>query len=524
MSADHSQTEYKKYVNLLFDWHKLVLFFLLTGVTLGFAFYLNEPKIYESSASLMYQQQRINPTRLSPDDERRIEEMVNSVAEQVLSRTNLRSIIEEHDLYSDLRKNIPMEDVIERMREKDVSIRMGRQRGNVFSVYYRGQDPEKSMRVTNALSSRFIEENIRLREQRATETTRYIQDELRMSKRELEAQEQEMRDYKLRHYNEMPDQRAANMARLNSLQEQYQSTQSRIHDLEQTRLLVSEQIEIRRNLHRTQAGSVTAGDEPGSGELAAARRTLQEKLSRYTAEHPLVRRAQNRVEHLESERARLHAELEGDGALAEEGVENPVGVQGVRINELSVQLREIEMNLARLRSDAEETREKMRRYQEWIDAAPVREAEWSALTRGYEQLKRYHDDLLSESLAAEAAETLERRQQGSQFRVVDPAYLPKTPIKGSFLNILAVVAGAGGVAGAGLVIGLGMLDTSFRGVREVENYLDAPVVCALPLIVTRAEKRRKMAKNILWFLIFSVWAAAIVAATGYLYLIGEIFL
>ena len=527
MNNEQSQADLlKKYLNLFFEWHRLILFCLLVAVSGGYAFYLNAPDIYESNASVMYQQQRVNPSSMSPDDERRIEEMVNTVAEQVMSRSSLERVIREHGLYSEMREDMPIEDVIARMRSQDISVNIDRGRGNVFSVSYRGPDPEKTMRVTNTLASLFIEENLRYREERAADTTRYIQEELRMSKEVLEEKEAKMRDYKMQHYNEMPEQRASNMNRLNALQEQYQTTQSRINDLEQTRLLISEQIETRRDMGRLAAGSVgSEGNGRPAGErdeLSEARRELRDMLSRYTPEHPAVRRAETRVRQLESEQSALIAGArEREDAGAEQDLEPEV--RDPRIAELTTQLREIELNLRNLRRDARETRERMAQYQEWIDAAPVREAEWSALTRDYDELRTYHDNLLAQSLSAEAAESLEKRQQGSQFRVIDPAFRPTTPSKGSFLNILIMAAGLGGVAGIGLVMGFSMLDTSFRDARDLESYLQIPITCAVPELVTPAEKRRKLAKNILWVLFFAAWIAAIGAVTVYLYLEGVIF-
>lgn len=522
MNTELPQTDVvKKHANLIFDWHKLIIFCLLLAVSYGYTTYLRMPKIYESKASIVYQQQRINPSRLSPDDEKQFGEMVNTTTQQVMSRSSLERIIREFDLYPELRTTRPIEDVIEQMRNRDVLVEMGRGKGNVFTVAYQGRDPQKAMRVANALASRFIEENLRLREERVMGTTRYIQDELRMSKEVLDKQEGEMRDYKLKHYNEMPDQRASNMSRLNALQEQFQSTQRRMHELEQTRNLISEQIENRRDLYRLRAGSVDTGvsTERGRGrdDLSEARRNLQEMLARYTEEHPAVKRAENRVRQLEAQRAGYDQSADGqdDGGLTPEE-------HDPRINELGVQLREIEMNLQTLRSDSEKIREQMEKFQKWIDMAPVREAEWSALTRNYNQLKNYHDNLLSQSLAAEAAESLEKRQQGSQFKVVDAAYLPTTPVKGSFTKILFMAIGAGLAVGVGFVVLFSFLDTSFKDAREMEDYLEVPVTCAIPQIVTREEQKRQTFKNSLWLIFFGGWLLSIMAATVYFYIQGEI--
>jgi capsular polysaccharide biosynthesis protein len=81
------------------------------------------------------------------------------------------------------------------------------------------------------------------------------------------------------------------------------------------------------------------------------------------------------------------------------------------------------------------------------------------------------------------ASNLERRQQGEQFRVMDPANLPEEP---SFPNRPLF---AGGGLGIGLGLGLGLalllefLDKSIRTEVDVEFYLKVPTLALLPTVV-----------------------------------------
>jgi len=514
MSAKQSQLDIlSKYLNLLIRGHKLIIVCLLLAVTAAIPYYIRLPDIYQSSASIIYQEQNINPTRSAPRQEMRFEEMVNTVTQQVLSRKNLEDIIKKFNLYPSMQKEFPLENIMERLREKDVSVNVDRRRGNVFSVSFKYNDPQKVRQVTNALASKFIEENLRMREEQAKERASYIQDELRMSKEKLHEKEAQMRDYKLKHYNEMPQQRESNMNRLNALQEQLQAIQSNIHNLEQTRLLISEQLELRRNMMAEGTGSGTSGADSevqgAAGQLAEARSRRKELLSRYTSEHPSVRRIEKRISSLESE-------LEGQFGAQGESDEGPeVEARDSRIRELSLQLKEIDLDLENLRKESKNIREQIKTYQEWIDAAPVREAEWAALTRDYDELRSYHDELLSQSLAAEAAESLEKRQQGSRFKIVDSAFLPNTPMKGPFPKILLVSMALGLLVGGGMILGFDFMDTSFKDRRELEEFIQIPVTCVLPLIITESEARRNRIKNVMWYCSFAVWFFALIGAAVY---------
>ncbi|MCF8109943.1 MAG: hypothetical protein K9J85_00490 [Desulfobacteraceae bacterium] len=528
----------KNYMNLLVKRSRLIAVCILVAVTAGLLFYLSQPKIYESSASIIYQEQRINPSRFSPDETRQMREMVNTVAQQVMSRGNLENMIGSYNLYQNPEKEPSMAGLIARARD-NIDVTMARDRGNVFSVSFQGKDPSTVMDVTNWLASKFIEENLRVREERARETSSYIHDELRMAKQRLNKKEAEMRDYKLKHYNEMPEQREANMGRLNALQEQFQALQTNIYNLEQTRLLMSEQLEIRRSLRDEETAAASgAGEEGGSTtaqELAEARSALNDLLDRYKSEHPEVKRQEQRIrrieERLETERRQRQAEVEErelpgvrdtEETLVGERDAEFLSQQDTRIGELAARIREIDVNLKTLRKESDNILEQIRNYQQWVEAAPIREAEWAALTRDYEELRDYHDELLSQSLAAEAAESLEVRQKGSQFKVVDPAFMPKTPIKGTFLKILLASIAAGLAAGGGIAFGLDFMNTSFKDAKEVENFLQLPVTCALPLIVTETEQRRARIKSIAWFSFFTVWVAVLITAAVYFWQQGDI--
>ena len=150
--------------------------------------------------------------------------------------------------------------------------------GDTFRVVYMGNDPVKVVRVANALAARFIEENMKYRELRASETSAYTEEELEMAKKMLDGKEVVMRDYKLQFYNEMPDQREVNMSRLISLQNHDQSRQESIQNLERTRALLRDQIGTRKELMQARQESSGSSDDASQGL------SRQDKLERLRAE------------------------------------------------------------------------------------------------------------------------------------------------------------------------------------------------------------------------------------------------
>ena len=520
----------KRYVDIVFRRKALILTCFLLGIAAGLAFYLRQPKIYSSSSLLSYQQQRVNPARMSPDDELRIRDIVSTLTQIVTSRTNLEQIITDLELYEDLRQKMPMEDVIEVMR-KNIEITPSN-RGDTFQVAFSGSDPAQVARVTNALAARFIEENLKEREKRASETSAYTKDELQMAKEMLDRKEAILRDYKLKNYNEMPEQQTNNMARLIALQEQYQNRQDSIQDLERTRVLIQDQIAARRSIiaeNESLRVVLAQGRTPQPVQVVESDRDrlkrlnaeLQQLKQKYTDKHPAVKQLNRRITQLEQSLA-----LEGAPQSSADGSEGPGPVQRQDENllDLQLQLKDIALSIKALTKEKEELQKTIKEYETWVAAAPIREAEWSALNREHGELRRHYDFLVSQNLQAGSALNLERKQKGSQFRIEDSAQVPVKPIKPDFLRIMAIALAAGCGIGGALAFGLDLLDTSFRSPASIESALGVEVICSVPYLPLKREIIKKRFFQVLGWILFIAGCLAIAAAFVYFYQQGQIIL
>ena len=87
----------------------LIVSCILIATTLGVVIYLLQPKTYQSTALLNYQQQRVNPAKMSPDEEAYIKDIVSTLSDIVTSRTSLEKIIIQEGLYKEEREKLPME-------------------------------------------------------------------------------------------------------------------------------------------------------------------------------------------------------------------------------------------------------------------------------------------------------------------------------------------------------------------------------------------------------------------------------
>jgi len=487
----------KKYLNVLVRRRAVILISLFLFCVLGLGYFYITPKVYRASALLIYQKQKVSPSKMSPDIQSNTHEIVSTLMQQVTSRQSLEKIIKDFDLYPELVKKFPFEDVIEVMR-LDIQIRPTK--GDIFEVSYEGNDPKKVLKVTNALSSKFIEENLKYREEKATETSEYIKNELALAKKNIDQKEAAMRDYKLKYYNEMPEQREMNVYRLNGLQTKLQGVQDNIQELERTKLMVNDQLSSFRDkkdeedlVDFQENGSlgITQQEHLSDEEKIAYLRAQLEILgSKYKEGHPKMKRIRQLIAGLEKNLKERSTNVSApDAKILPQNSGIISQKKGDKREELKLQIKSIELSLLDLREEVKKLKLQIEKIEQWIAATPVREAEWSSLTRDYDELKRHYDYLVAQNLQAASVENLERKQKGSQFKIMDPARLPEKPSKPNFIKImfLAVILGLG--IGGGLIFGLDFMDSSFRDPFEIEEYLGLPVSCSVPILYTEKEKR-----------------------------------
>jgi polysaccharide chain length determinant protein (PEP-CTERM system associated) len=517
-----------KYIDLFFRRKILIASLFLLSLPVGLGSYLLTPKVYQATSLLSYEQQKINPNKMSPDVVSRIKDIVSSLTQIVTSRTNLEKIIVDLNLYPEERKKRPMEDVVDSMRQK-IQIEPSKQ-GDIFQITFSYSIPEKVVKVTNALAAKFIEENLKYREEKANETSSYTSDELLMAKETMDRKENAMRDYKLKHYNEMPEQRDANVSRLIALQQQYQGKQDSIQDLERTVVLIQDQITNRKKvLEATSEINVTGADsghtppqaQPLSNEarLAKAKLVLEQLLSRYTEKHPDVKRTQGIIAKLEVDVAneRQNDTTEGTSVSTHTITEGGSDAMADRTSvdsvvlQLETQRKSVLLNIEAIKAEKEHQKKVISEYEEWVAATPTREAEWANLTREYDQLKKHYDYLVSQDLQAKSMLNLEKRQKGSQFKVEDPARIPEKPVKPNFIKIMGIALAFGIGAGVGLAIVLDFFDTTIRDPETLEPLLGVALLTTVPYIETKGEQKRSK-----WLLVFQcifLFAGVIAVAT-----------
>jgi polysaccharide chain length determinant protein (PEP-CTERM system associated) len=454
------------------------------------------PRLYKASTLVLVSPQRIPEAFVQSTVTSKVEERLQSIGQEVLSRTRLERIIREMKLYQKEQKKSSMEEVIALM-QKDIKIELPTRKEEskgFFTVSYIGRDPNVVATVANMLSSQFIEENLKIREQQAVGTTQFLATELASTKEKLDALEKAVANYKRQYMGELPEQRDSNIKVMEQLQNQYQRIgetlraakdrklylQNKLTDME---LLVSSpgaaesEKESRPSSDKSSGlPKGTASAQSGEGGLSyaaqkeALTKNLEDLRARYTENHPDVIITQKKLTELEKKK---------DTTDAYNVKKDP------RYKALSEQLDLTNLEITRASENERNIAAQISKYMARIEKSPVREQEMTSLLREHQSMKETYERLLKKSQDAQQSENLERLQKGEQFRIIDSARVPEKPFSPDIPKILLIglLAGIGG--GLGLAFIREQMDRSFHDVGDVEITLGLQVLSTIPRIAEK---------------------------------------
>ncbi len=463
----------------------LVLLPLVVGLTAGVLAFKWLPVKYRSETMIMVVPQRIPDNYVKPTVTTDVADRLRSISGQILSRSRLERIIQDFDLYKDLRAGGIMEDIVERMRA-DIDVKLeGREgRESSFRVTYSSPEPKLAQKVTERLASLFIEENLRDRENLADSTNQFLESQLQDAKRRLVEQEKKLEEYRRRYSGQLPSQLPGNLQAIQAAQMQLQSLGESMNRARERRLLVERQIADAQTLPADMVvpavpeGAEAATALPLPQRLEAARARLEVYKRRYTPSHPDV----VTLEHLVRD---LEAQVGEEAHRATSDPDKPLPRTEVarqkRIGDLQAEIQIIDRQLAT--AQAEETRLKntIGAYQAKVEIVPTRESELVELTRDYATLQETYSSLLLKREDSKLAANLERRQIGEQFRVLDPASFPERPFN-QRQRLGALIGGPlGGLALGLLLVGvLEYRDSTFKCEDDVVRVLSVAVLALIP--------------------------------------------
>src|SRR5215475_5790637 len=359
------------------------------------------PRTYKSEALILVEQQKVPEQFVVPNVTVSLQDRLQSMTQQILSRTRLQATINRFALYSvkqGLGSVVPSGDAVEQMR-KDIKIELvdsAARPGQLtaFKIDYSAKSPELAQRVNTELTSLFIEENLKSQQELSESTTAFLQSQLVEARKKLEEQEAKVKKFKAVHFGDLPSQAETNVQILAGFQNQLLSTQRSLDAAKQQKLYLES---LQQQYQSAQANMGVTDTKSGNSaqgvvtELADLRRRLAEARTHLTEEHPDVISLKDRIAKVEKLQSDLEKEKASNsaGGTSNSQIDPSVAAEVQRgsttpMMQVQSQLKSVGLEIENYSQHARELESQISSYRSRLNLTPETEKELADVSRGYE--------------------------------------------------------------------------------------------------------------------------------------------
>jgi len=508
---------------------------LVTAVVAAFLW----PDTYISSAVIRVVPPTVPEKYVPTNVNEELSGRINSMAQIILSRSTLTNIIQSYGLYPREQKRLPMDDIVEQMRKDGIRISPvysaagsgpASTRNNVsaFQISFSYENRLLAQKVAQELVTRFIDENLRQRSNAAVQTTEFLGDQLDSAKRDLDAIEKKLTDFRLNNFGRLPDQMQTNLQQLDGMQRRLDSLNSSASRIEQDKMVMEGEL---KNL-QSQLTTLTtppSNDAPVpkseamlqvEHDIENMEMSLASARERYTDAHPDVRSLEAQLAILKRKKERVAAADKARLAEMKPTDRSPQTQHDIRdvqvgIARLENLIRAKDQDLQDHQREIATLERTIRSFNSKLESSPVGDQQYSALMRDRALAMERYQDLMAKKSQSAIATDLESRRQGEMLEILDQPSLPLTPAEPNRYIIVL-----GGVA-IGIVLGVFMAgvremkDTSLKNLKDVRAYTQLSVLGSIPLLENDLVIRRR--RRLAWLAWSTAFLLGILMMSGSIY-------
>jgi len=545
MPRQDFETEYKgihDYIRFFKRRKKAFLIpFILIFISI-FVLAVSLPPLYRSTATILIEEQEIPPELIRSTVTGYVEERLQAITQQIMSRPRLLEVINRFNLYANVRDKLTIDEIVEKMRNsvklETISIEIPNPRARsatiAFTLSYEGKDPNTVQQVTNYLASLYLEQNLKNRETKARETTKFLEAQIKILKEQIEELDKRIASFKEEHLTELPELMELNLQTLRQMNSEIARLEDQIATLQERKIYLEGQL---ANINPYLPIITETGERILTPEkrLALLKNEYISAIATLSPKHPDVLRLKKEIESLEKE-VKLREELQNDlkrlknlesrlaslkGQLSDKhpdikNLKREIAQLKKKIDQfsqqlestvtkepdnpsyinISTQIASTEMEIQNLKKQRQELQKKIEDYQKRLERTPEVERKYQDLLRDKANAETKYRELMDKLMEAKVAEELEESQKGERFTIIDPPQYPTKPFKPNRLAIILIgfiLSTGAGIAVASIIE---YSDRSIKSARDIASITTIPVIGVLPIIETEEDIARKKKKKL----------------------------
>jgi len=498
------------------------------------------PNMYKSEATILIESQQIRSDLIPSTVTTFADQRIQSIKQEVLSRSKLFDLVKKYDLYPQDRDKITADALMEKMTKSitikplSAAVTTGRsdrqaQMTIAFTVSFEGEEPSKVQAVVNDLASFFLAKNLQAMQDSAKGTSDFLDKQVQKARDVVEEMDEKVAVFKKAHLEELPEFMQLNIQKIDKLDEKIVNIDNQVVALQGQamttkyklsfvnpysaggRALTDEEKLQQLQLNRMALKAKYSDDHPlvkslqkeidmlqasvagyddlpqKRARLAELERNLTQSLAKYTEQHPVVRR-------LTLEKEQLEKEIQAQGTEQVPKV-NPGRITNPAYIELQSELDQINLRMASLEDEKRRLKAEEGEIYVKLRTMPGIEKEYQDLIIDRDNAKRNLNELQRKLQVAEVAQGMEEGQLGENFIITEPAYLPEDPFKPNrpAWMMLGLILGIGtGFVMAAFKEGT---DHSIWGPEHLQRLTGFPPLTTIPTIITPRYRRKKVLRS-----------------------------
>ena len=500
------------------------------------------PPVYKSTGTVLIEEPEVPREFIRSTITSFAAERLQVIQQRVMTTQNLVSIINKFNLFSDERKRKPISEVASGFRDRIsmdlVSAEVGDPRSGrsgkaviAFNVSYEDENRRVAQQVANELVSLYLNENLRIRREKAAETTGFLAEEANRLGKQVSELEAKMADFKQRNSGMLPEQLGLNLSALNRVQTQLAEADRQLQALQEHKIVLQGQLTqldpqgprvidgqtVLSSPERLKAlqtklismrgvygpkhpdvlkmereVEVLKKETGGGDNTDALKQQLQELNERLTVERKRYGDKHPDVVNLERQVDSLKRAIKAGGKSSGKNTYTPEPDNPSYIMVQS-QIKTVNSQIEAVTKEREELKKSLAEYEDRVQKIPENEREYLTLRRDYDNAYSKYREVKSKQLEAQLAEALETERKGERFSLIEPPQLPLVPVRPNRIAILFIGFIFAGAAGVGNVFLAEALDESVYGARGL-----AAVVGQAPLVVVPIIGEKEVGKSRRW--------------------------
>ncbi|QIK79117.1 lipopolysaccharide biosynthesis protein [Sphingomonas piscis] len=413
------------------------------------------PTVYRSTASLLVQSQDLPDALVQSPEAGDIEQRIARIRERVLSRGDLIQLIEQNNLYPNLRRSKPLSKVVEKMRNSttvgaqanDLGGQSAKSAPIAIDMSFDYSDPTQAQVVLQSFVNSFLTMDTEDVAAQAQLSVRFLEDQATKLRSQISTIENQLTSLKARNGSALASTGAPPMLDLGSYSTQIASLEN------DNRQLLAQ----------------ASRAPPKLPELAAAEAALAAAEAMYSDSHPDVQAARTRL--------RLAQQL-----ARESSAPNDSAVIRSQIAANNATIASLQQARAAAMARAQASATGSARAPAILEQAMQLENKVSGLR---DQYKLVSDNLLK----AQNGARLANEQRAERLSLVEPPSLPDSPYSPNRPLLVAAGAAAGLIFGLLLACAVEFIRRPLRSPSQIET-LGLPLIGVVPLIGENKQPNR----------------------------------